>query len=64
MYSVVVSDQNGSTNSTLAQLTLYDPYTELEFAWYFDTYPGAGLNVPGQPGATYILKDTTDLGTD
>ena len=29
MSSVVVSDQNGSTNSTLAQLTLYDPYTDL-----------------------------------
>jgi hypothetical protein len=41
-------------------LTLYDPYTELEVEWYFDAYMGAGLNIAGRPGATYVLKYTTD----
>jgi hypothetical protein len=45
----------------LAQLTLYDPYTELQAEWYFDAYMAAGLNIAGRPGATYVLKYTTDL---
>jgi hypothetical protein len=49
-YSVVVSSQYGSVASALAQLTLYDPYTELQAEWYFDAYM-----------ATYVLKYTTDL---
>ena len=61
MYSVVVSNPGGSTNSTLAQLTLYDPYTEIEVEWYFDAYIGAGLYIAGQTGATYVLKYTSDL---
>ena len=60
-YSVVVSSQYCSTNSRFAQLTLYDPYTELEVEWYFDTYMFAGLNIAGRPGATYVLKYTTNL---
>ena len=60
-YSVVVSSQYGSVASALAQLTLYDPYTELQAEWYFDAYMAAGLNIAGRPGATYVLKYTTDL---
>jgi hypothetical protein len=60
-YSVVVSNLGGSTNSAMAQLILYDPYTEIEVEWYFDIYMGAGLYVAGQPGATYILKYASDL---
>ena len=61
MYSVIVSDQNGSTNSRYAQLTLYDPYTEIEVEPYFDTYIVAGLYIAGQPTSNYVLKYTTDL---
>jgi len=60
-YSVVVSNPYGSVTSRLAQLTLYDPYTEIEGEWYFDAYIGAGLYIAGQTGATYVLKYTTDL---
>jgi hypothetical protein len=60
-YWVVVSSQYGSTPSALAQLTLYDPYTEIEVERYFDTYIGAGLYIAGRPGATYVLKYTADL---
>ena len=42
-------------------LHLDRPYTELEVEWYFDAYLCAGLNIAGQPGATYVLKYTTDL---
>jgi hypothetical protein len=60
-YSVVVSNSGGSTNSAMAQLTLFDPYTEIEVEWYFDAYLGAGLYVAGQPGATYVIKYAPDL---
>jgi hypothetical protein len=60
-YSVVVSNLYGSITSRLAQLTLYDPHTEIEVEWYFDAYIGAGLYIAGQPGATYVLKYATDL---
>jgi hypothetical protein len=60
-YSVAISSQYGSTNSPMAQLTIYDPYTELQIDWYFEAYLGAGLYVAGQPGATYVLKYATDL---
>jgi len=60
-YSVVVSSQYGSTNSRLAQLTLYDPYTEIEVEPYFDSYIVAGLYIAGQPNSNYVLKYTTDL---
>jgi hypothetical protein len=60
-YSVVVSNPGGSTNSPMAQLTIFDPYTELEVEWYFDAYLCAGLYVGGQSGATYIVKYTDDL---
>jgi len=60
-YSVVVSSQYGSTSSALAQLTLYDPYTEIEVEWYFGAYLGAGLYIAGQPGSNYVLRYTTDL---
>jgi hypothetical protein len=61
MYSVVVSNPYGSVSSATAQLILYDPYTEIQVEWYFDSYMYAGLNIAGRPGATYVLKYTTDL---
>jgi hypothetical protein len=60
-YFVVVSNPYGNVTSTMAQLTIYDPYTELEVEWYFDAYIGAGLYIAGQPGATYVFKYTSDL---
>ena len=56
-----MSSRYGSTPSALAQLTLYDPYTEIEVEWYFGAYLGAGLYIAGQPGSNYVLKYTTDL---
>jgi hypothetical protein len=60
-YSVVVSSPYSSVTSSNAQLTIYDPYTELEVEWYFDAYMYAGLYIGGQPGATYVVKYTDDL---
>jgi len=60
-YSVVVSNPCGSSTSAVARLTVYDAYTSVEVHSYFHSYMYAGLNIAGQPGATYVLKYTTDL---
>lgn len=53
-YAVVVSNPWGSTNSSSAQLVVNDACVNI--CMY------AGLTITGQPGATYVLKYTTDLG--
>lgn len=60
-YSVVVSNPYGSTNSSLANLTVFDACTDVAVYWYFRSYMYSGVKVGGLPGASYVLKCTSDL---
>jgi hypothetical protein len=52
-YSVIVSNQFSSVTSDTAQLVINDACVDIRLY--------AGLNMSGQPGATYLLSYTTNL---
>jgi PKD repeat protein len=59
-YSVTVTASGGSTNSTVAMLTIYNPAPVIASA---AANPGGSftLNLAGAPGSTYVLQTTTNL---
>jgi len=60
-YSMVVSNPYGSTSSSLANLTVFDACTDVAVYWYFRSYMYSGVKIGGLPGASYVLKCTSDL---